>query len=304
MTAPASRARPARRALDDLSLRIDRADIEDRLTALRLPEDRLDALARYETLPAESNRLYTTYIDLRAAALQEARIDWTPATERVQVPLPDGADGLLVFTEGDLTASALSPEAAAAGVEFTTIADYLERKPDRGAELLAAGTLPADDKFAQMTRALWTQGVVLDVPAGVRLQHPIIVRWAVGAPDRALLTRTVIVLGDGAEAAIVEELVPSGEDADGRQALLTGTMEVTLGAGAKLAVAGLQELGAGTSPSSTGCPGSGRARSCTGRSRSSVGVSCAAASTIGSRAIAARSNRSRSCSGRTSSCST
>jgi Fe-S cluster assembly protein SufD len=217
------------------------------LRALSLGDigDRLTALDAYEALPAESNRLYTTYIDLRAAALVNAVIDWQPASAPVQAPVPDGADGLLVFTEGHLTASALSSAATDAGVELTSIADYLERQPARANELLAAGALPADDKFAQLTRALWTQGVVLDVPAGVRLGHPIIIRWTVGAPDRALLTRTIIVLGDGAEAAIVEELVPSGDAVDGRQSLLTGTMEVTLGARAKLAVAGLQELGPG-----------------------------------------------------------
>ena len=245
MTAPRP-ARPVRRALDDLSLPIDRGDLDDRLMGLPVPDGRIEALDAYEALPAESNRLYTTYIDLRAAALGAATIRWDPATAPVGVPVPDGADGLLVFTEGDLTASALSSAAMDAGVEFTTIADFLERKPDRAKELLGAGPLPADDKFAQLTRALWTQGVVLDIPAGVRLEHPIIVRWAVGAPDRALLTRTIVVLGDGAEAAIVEELVPSGVGGDDRQSLLTGTMEVTLGARATLAVAGLQELGPGT----------------------------------------------------------
>ena len=201
-------ARPVRRALDDLSLPIDRGDLDDRLKALPFPDERLEALDAYEALPAESNRLYTTYIDLRAAALGAATIRWDPATAPVRC-LPDGADGLLVFTEGDLTASALSPAAMDAGVELTTIAGY------RDASLTARGSswvparLPANDKFAQLTRALWTQGVVLDVPGGVRLEHPIIVRWAVGAPDRALLTRTIVALGDGAEAAIVEEFVPS-----------------------------------------------------------------------------------------------
>ncbi len=40
-----------------------------------------------------------------------------------------------------------------------------------------AGSLPEDDKLAQLTRAGWTHGVVLRVPAGVRLEradrHPL-----------------------------------------------------------------------------------------------------------------------------------
>ena len=131
-------ARPARRALDELSLPVDRPEIDERLTALGLGdiEDRLAALEAYETLPAESNRLYTTYIDLRAAALEDAAIHWAPAGTQVQVPVPEGASGLLEFTDGDLTASALSSTAIDAGVEFTTIADFLARKRDRGLELL------------------------------------------------------------------------------------------------------------------------------------------------------------------------
>ena len=68
-------------------------------------------------------------------------------------------------------------------------------------------------------------------------------RWSVGAADRALIGRTLVDLGDGAEATIVEELVPSGPiPADAGQSLLAGTLEVTLGRDAKLAVASLQEL--------------------------------------------------------------
>ena len=89
MTAPRP-ARPVRRALDDLSLPIDRGDLDDRLMGLPVPDGRIEALDAYEALPAESNRLYTTYIDLRAATLADATIDWAPASEHVQVPVPDG----------------------------------------------------------------------------------------------------------------------------------------------------------------------------------------------------------------------
>ncbi len=245
MTAQASRPRPARRAIDELSLTVDRDDLEHRLKRLALGEidDRLAALDAYAALPAESNHLYTPYIDLRAARLEAAAIDWDPAWRHQPAVLPDDADGLLVLSEGDVAGAALSDAARDAGVELTTIADYLERKPERARELLAAQSLPANDKFAQLTRGLWTQGVVLDVPSGVRLEKPIIVRWAVGAPDRALLTRTLVRLGDNADAAVVEELVASdAASGGGAQAFFAGTTEVSLGAGASLRVASLQEL--------------------------------------------------------------
>jgi Fe-S cluster assembly scaffold protein SufB len=83
----------------------------------------------------------------------------------------------------------------------------------------------------------------LHVPDGIGLERPIIIRWAVGAADRALITRTLIRIGERADVSLLEELVPAGPIAAGAgQSLLAGTLEVTLGREAKLAVASLQEL--------------------------------------------------------------
>ena len=120
-----------------------------------------------------------------------------------------------------------------------SLGDDLEAARD---SLLGDHALPATDKFAQLTRALWSQGVVVDIPEGARLAKPIVIRWSLGEPDRALVTRTLVRLGDGADATVVEELVPSSDVDVGAQSFFAGTMEVTLGAGAALQVASLQEL--------------------------------------------------------------
>ena len=63
------------------------------------------------------------------------------------------------------------------------------RDPDAGARRCSttARRLPADDKFAQLTRAVWTPGpVVIDVPGRRPLDQPIVVRWALGDAGRAL----------------------------------------------------------------------------------------------------------------------
>jgi Fe-S cluster assembly scaffold protein SufB len=248
--APAPRQRPARRALDELSLPVTRADVDE---AARtggpngwLADDRLAAFDAFAALPGESNQLYTPYIDLRAARLENAALVRSapdapvPATE-----LPEEADGLLVIDEGGLVASALSPAARAAGVVLATAADLGRDDGDRLRDLLGdGGILPANDKFAQLTRALWSVAAVLDVPPGVQLERPIVIRWAVGAPDRALLTRTLVRLDDGATASLVEELVPSagGGGSAAGQAFFAGTTEVRLGPRANLRVASLQEL--------------------------------------------------------------
>jgi len=258
MTVAAPRPRTARQGLTDFTLPVRRSDIDEIApidgTADWLPADRQAAFDAFETLPAESNVLYTTYFDLRTVQLHAARLNGSPATVPVPVALPEGTDGLLVIDEGDVVGSALSPEAAAAGVAFTTIADLARRDPERVRIMLDGGvTLPADDRFAQLTRAMWAQGVVLDIPAGVLLTRPVIVRWVAGAPDRALLSRTIIALGDGATATFLEELVGSSSAAgapaaagpratDPGQSFIAGTLEVHLGRDATLEISSLQEL--------------------------------------------------------------
>ncbi|MEJ7695187.1 MAG: hypothetical protein WKF78_00640 [Candidatus Limnocylindrales bacterium] len=50
---------------------------------------------------------------------------------------------------------------------LASLADMLARDPDRVRALMDVGPdLPDRDKFAQLTRALWSGGIVLDVPAG------------------------------------------------------------------------------------------------------------------------------------------
>jgi Fe-S cluster assembly protein SufD len=136
----------------------------------------------------------------------------------------------------------LSEAAGAAGVGLRALDDDLDAAR---AALTDATALPASDKFAQLTRALWSRGVALDIPADVRLEKPIVIRWGLGEPDRAVLTRTLVRVGDGATAIVVEELVPSAghdEVPGAAQSFFAGTMEVSLGANASLQIASLQEL--------------------------------------------------------------
>ncbi len=83
-SAPAPRQRPVRRALDDLGLVVT-ADHVDRIAADEpawLADDRRAAFEVYKTLPGESNRLYTPYIDLRPAQLADAALALDAAATR------------------------------------------------------------------------------------------------------------------------------------------------------------------------------------------------------------------------------
>jgi len=248
-SAIAARAqRPGRRGPADLPFTFVDAALVERLAAERaepawLREDRLAALAAFEATPVESNLLYTPYVDLRAASLDGAApYVVTAAASAGAAAMPGGLAGLLEITEDGVTTAALSDAARAAGVRLATLGDLVANDEALARELIAASPVPVDEKLADLSRAAWSQGIVLVVPAGVILQAPIVLRWSLGAP-RTLIGRTLIVLGEGAEAQVVEELVASDAVVPGAQALFSGTTEVRLAAHSRLAMASLQELG-------------------------------------------------------------
>jgi Fe-S cluster assembly scaffold protein SufB len=252
MTVASPRPRPARRAPTDLPFTFaDRALAETLATERSEPDwlraDRIAAFEAFEALPIEPNQLYTTYLDLRNADLTAARPYVRTATAPNPIAstrLPEGVAGLIDVREDGVAGLVLEPAAIASGVILETFGAALARDPDGlRAELEGGAGLPDDDRLAALARGFWSQGVRLHVPAGVRLERPIILRWSVGIADRALIGRTTISLGDGAEALILEELGPSGLiPAEAGQSLLAGTLEVTLGRQSRLEIASLQEL--------------------------------------------------------------
>jgi Fe-S cluster assembly scaffold protein SufB len=246
------RPRAPRRAPSDLPFTFADRGLAEALSAERAEPDwlraeRLAAARAFEALPVEPNQLYTLYLDLRAAELADVR----PYIRTANVPapgvpfeLPAGVAGLIELREDSVGGLALAPEAAARGVILETFGAAIARDPEGfRAELEGGAGLPDDEKLAALARGFWNQGVHLHIPAGLHLGEPIVIRWSAGEPGRALIGRTRISLGDGAEASIVEELVSSGPIPMGApQSLLAGTLEVTLGRDAKLAVSSLQEL--------------------------------------------------------------
>ncbi len=258
--APARQPRPARRGPADLPFTFPNVELARTLASERSEPDwllaeRVAAAEAYEALPLEKNQLYTTYVDLRSSDLIAVRPYLRTAAaprEEVATTIPEGVAALIELREDGVTALALGSEATTAGVMLETFGAALARDPDGfRADLERGASLPADDKLAQLARAFWNQGVRLNVPDGVRLIDPIVVRWQAGVPDRALVSRTLVRLGVDSHASIVEELVRSGPEiacAEGEpvpQSLFAGTLEVVLGDDSELAVASIQDLPAG-----------------------------------------------------------
>jgi Fe-S cluster assembly scaffold protein SufB len=251
-----TRVRAPRRSPTELTFQLDESLVE-RFAASEpdwLAADRRDALERYRTVPIEPNQLYTTYLDLRLADLGSARAYESTAVNPSSSngEHPSGVSGFASVREDDIVAIELDDNSRAAGVTIGTLAELVSRDPATARRLLAReARLPDNDRLAQMTRAGWNQGLVIRVPAHVQLKDPVVVRWAAGVPERALLTRTIVELGVGAQVSLLEEYVPSGPPiacAAGEpvpQSLFTGTLEVHLGAGSDLSIASVQEFGPG-----------------------------------------------------------
>jgi len=248
---PSSPGRPARvrRSPTDLPVTfLDREFVESLVDERGEPgwlrDDRLAALERFAALEVESNRLYTPYVDLRAASVDAAApyvvTASRPSGEGV---LPAELAGLIEIDEDGVAAVRLDEATRSAGVRLLTLAELVRTDEAFARRLLDDGGLvPADEKLGQLSRAAWAQGIVVHVPANVRVARPIVLRWSLGAP-RTLAARSLIVLDEGAEASIVEELVASDRTVAGRQAMLSATTEIHLGARSRLGMASLQELG-------------------------------------------------------------
>jgi Fe-S cluster assembly scaffold protein SufB len=236
-TTPIGSPRSQRRAPADLPFRFADKQLAEILAEERgdpewLSADRRTAWEAFEVLPTETNQLYTPYIDLRSASLDDVR-----------PYVLDGPSGL-----GD-DLRALRAAAAVPGVIVETFSEWLARDPDGyRAALEGGGTLPTGDKLAMLARGFWSHGHHVDVAKGARVAAPIVISWPSAAPGRALVSRTIITVGEGASASIVEELVAAGPDidcAEGEtvpQGFFAGTTEVVLGAGATLSIASIQDL--------------------------------------------------------------
>ena len=262
---PTPRARAPRRSPADLPFGFADHALAERLGAERdepawLRAERLVAWEAFDAMPVEGNQLYTPYVDLRGAVLDEARpyvitastVDAGSGGKEARAgTLPEGTSAVIELAEDRVVSVVLGDAATKAGVRLETFGAALARDPEGFRRDLEGGTtLPANDKLAMLVRGFWSQGVRLVVPDGVHLEEPILVRWRSSAPQRALITRTLVHLGADASATLVEEQLPSGpaiECAEGEtvpQGLFHGTTEVVLDHGASLAMASIQDLAA------------------------------------------------------------
>ena len=231
-----SAATPARRGVADLPLGwANDAELKRLDASLGGASERAAALKAFSSLPTEANLLFTGYVDLRAADLESSTLLAPPAaiSELPASDLPAGAAALISISARGVGLH-LGAEARAAGLTVTPLPG---NTPLAGAE---------SDRMTALIGACWNSGTEISLSSG-SITAPIIIRIESPAQGEALLARIAVKLGDNVSATISEEVVGRSADSDSTsgtsaRALLATTSEVTLGKGAKLRLASIQEL--------------------------------------------------------------
>ncbi len=160
-------------------------------------------------------------------------------------PLPDQKSKGWEFTDlSSLDLDAYGAGSAAASIEGGEGATVLslEDALDSHRELVEGrlNTLaPADDPFVARNDAAWSDGLLIHVPAGVKIEEPIRIEVALDEDGVAVNRRTLVVLEEGAEAEVWEHW---SSDSDETDALLNSVVELHVGQAATLRYVSTQDI--------------------------------------------------------------
>jgi len=160
-------------------------------------------------------------------------------------PLPDQKAKGWEFTDlSSLDLDAYDPGSTAvsiepvAGATVLPLAEAVDSHPELVEGRLGA-LAPADDPFVARNEAAWRDGVLIYVPAGVKLAEPIRIVAPIAETGVAVNWRTLVVLEEGAEAEVWEHWSSPDDDVD---ALLNSVVELNVGQAATLRYVNTQDI--------------------------------------------------------------
>lgn len=218
-----------------------------------LRERRAHAWDVYQRTPMPTTKLEEwRYTDLKkklkldSLQLSEAetapddRAAW-PERLRATIDEDHEASGHIVFIDGHVVHADLTSELAERGVILMSLHRAVEEHPELVERHLAAEAVPAEEgKFAALNAALWTDGVFLHVPKGVRLDLPIrVTRW-LSESGAAYFSRVLIVAERDSRISYVDEVVSDDFDA---QTFTSTAVEVIADNASQVQYVSLQRLG-------------------------------------------------------------
>ena len=220
-----------------------------------LRERRDHAWDVYERTPMPSTKLEEwRYTDLRrkldlaslklsSAATAPDDFEAWPLRLREAIALDREVSGRLVLIDGHVVHTEIAEELASKGVVLKSLHEAVESHPELVKEYLATQAVPPEEgKFAALNAALWTDGIFLHVPRGVRLENPVrITRWF-SESGVAYFSRTLIVAETASQVSYVDEVLSDDFSA---QTLTSSAVEVFAHDGAQVQYVAVQRLGRG-----------------------------------------------------------
>ncbi|MGQ9524798.1 MAG: Fe-S cluster assembly protein SufD [Armatimonadota bacterium] len=135
----------------------------------------------------------------------------------------------------------LAPELAEQGVVLADLSGAAREHPEIARRYLAS-VLPIDNKLEAASKALFTGGVFVYVPAGVKVELPMRTAVWTDAEGALVAPRTVIVADRNSELIFVEELI---SETPGAPYIASSLSEVFVGEGASVTAVAVQAWSAG-----------------------------------------------------------
>ncbi len=162
--------------------------------------------------------------------------------------VPDGLltqgvelSGSAAALDGTSCHSRIDPELARQGVLFGSLDQLVREHGDLLRPYLFSAVDYRADKFAALHAACWSGGAAIYVPPGMVVEQPLHLLSAL-SPGKVDLGHVLIVLGEGAEAAVLSETASLDAAAPG---LHCGAIEMHVGPRARLRYVNLQNWGTG-----------------------------------------------------------
>src|ERR1035437_5382905 len=150
--------------------------------------------------------------------------------------------GRIVQSAGTVVALELDPALAERGVILCSLADAFRDHRELVAEWYSKRMCIDRHKLEAANAALWSAGAFLYVPAGLAIEEPFEIVYAIESAGVAQYGRTLVLGGPTSEFRVHE--YDLAEDFDG-QALHAGAFELYLQDGARCRLAQIQDWGSG-----------------------------------------------------------
>ncbi len=204
----------------------------------------VEAYGRLELPVWRRSGFWTTSLqslDLDALSAQPSPTADVP--EVVARTLPERARaGRIVQSAGGVVSVELDPALAERGVILCSLQDAFREHPELASEWFSKRLTLDRHKLEAANAAYWSGGAFLFVPAGLRVEDPFEIVYAIEQPGVAQYGRTLVVGAPTSDFRVHE--YDLAEDFEG-QALHAGAFELYLQDGARCRLAQVQDWGAG-----------------------------------------------------------